>query len=140
MASEITFNVAGKGYSIKSEIILTANHSQLQNSTAIYVEKDGKPTKYSIQKHSSPSKTVQETLSEGVNQTTVAKDFQWLSIFGKISPIESEALSVIRNLYREEKSIAKRKSLEMIYNIVLRDAKYGFIMDASTKGIPDINE
>jgi hypothetical protein len=135
---KITINVAGKkGYEIESR----------SSGTTIDVVRDGKPTTYYINDTFPPRKIVKISNKEGVEQSIETADdkvcgipYPWAIVIGTISPIEREALSVIRDLYNKEKSVANRKALGMIYNNVLKDAKYGMVIDASTKGIPKIGK
>lgn len=62
----------------------------------------------------------------------------YLSWFGTITPLEREALSVIRNLYQKENDPDRKLALKDVYTNTIKAAKYGYILDASTKDIPKI--
>ena len=135
---EITLNVAGKkGYRIESGSF----------GTRIDLVRNGKSTKYYISNTFLPRKIVQVMKREDVEQSIETEDDKVLGIFspnetliGTISPIESEALSVIRDLYGKEKNPVYKKALEIIYNNTLNTAKWGFLMDASTRGIAKVDQ
>jgi hypothetical protein len=112
---------------------------------SVGLEKAGCPTKYTLSGEKWEKKT-QLTDNGGVMRirTTTDRSSGFRGFFdpviGSITPLEQEALSVIRELYRAEKNPIRKEALGSAYANALKFAKWGFFMDASIKDIPKVNE
>ncbi len=132
MATINTVNLSTPGYRIKSD----------NKETTVYLEN----VCYSVNRLFGGIKVTVITDNKSMRHIATQNDNnaigvpQYLSLFGTITPLEREALSVIRAMYQLEKDPARKLALKEVYTNTIKAAKYGYVLDARTNDIPKIDK
>lgn len=132
MGNEATISLAGKGYtvhqSLKSRLIVSdVSFTQIRlngtretwNLTENGAFKTAPLTAEDVYKMTGKRKEIYgyKRMSDGA--------FTLQAVIGSVTPLELEALAVIRFLYTIEQDSDKKKNLETVYKRAIETARYG---------------